>query len=80
MFRRQERDIVMVHGDDFVSTADIEDLRWLESMLREKFEITTDIIGHKEESEKQIKVQNRFISVKGGYAYEPDVRHFGDDR
>ena len=42
----QERDnVVMVRGDDLVSTADIEDLRWLESMLKEKFKITTDIIG-----------------------------------
>ena len=31
MFGHQERDVVvMVHGGDFVSTADIEDLRWLE--------------------------------------------------
>ena len=34
----QQRDIVvMVHGDDLISTADIEDLRWVESMLKRKF-------------------------------------------
>ena len=38
---------------DFVSTADTEDLRWLESMLRDMLE-TTDIIGH----EKLIKELN----------------------
>ena len=54
----------MVHGDDFVSTADIEDLRWVESMLNENFEITTDIIGHDEERKKQLKVLNRFVSAK----------------
>ena len=65
----------MVHGHDFVSTADIQHLRWLESTLKEKFEITTDIIGHEEESKKQIKVLKRFISVKdSGYTYE-HVRH-----
>ena len=43
MFRHQERDIVvMVHRDDFVWTADIEELRWLEKMFKEKFEIPTD--------------------------------------
>ena len=58
-----------------MATADIEDL------LKEKFEITTDIIGHEEESMKQTKVLNRFMSVKdGGCTHEPDVRHFGDDR
>ena len=44
-FGHLERDIVMVHGDDFVSTAEVGDQRWLESMLEEKSEITTDIIG-----------------------------------
>ena len=43
MFGQQERDVVvMVLGDDFVSAADIEDLR-LGSMLQEKFVITIDI-------------------------------------
>ena len=66
----------MVHGDDFVSTADIVDPRWLESMLKEKFAITTDIIGHEEESKKQIQVLNRFISVReGGNTYDSDIRH-----
>ena len=42
-FEHQERHIVvMVHGDDFVSTADTGDLRWLERLLKEKFEFTTD--------------------------------------
>ena len=41
MFGHQERDtVVLVHGD-VVSTAGIEDLLWLESMPKEKFEITT---------------------------------------
>ena len=42
-FGHKEREIVfMVHGRDVASTADIEDLCWLESM----HEIATDIIGH----------------------------------
>ena len=67
MFGHLERDIVMVHGDDFVSTADVGES-----------EITTDIIGHDGASTKQIKVLNRFITVKdSGYTYEPDARHSG---
>ena len=46
-FGDQERDIVvMVHGDGFVSAAGIADLRWLQSMLKKKFEITTDVVAH----------------------------------
>ena len=71
--------VVMVHGDDFVSTADIEDLRWVESMLNENFEITTDIIVHDEKRKKQLKVLNRFASVKCGYTNEPGVRHSVSD-
>ena len=76
MLHRERDIVVMVHGDDFVWTTDIEDLGWLERMLNEKFDITLHIIGHDEESKTQIKVLNRFISVKdGGYTYyEPDVR------
>ena len=45
-------------------------------MLKDKCGKTTNIIGHDGESKKQIKVLNRFISVKdSGNTYEPDVRH-----
>ena len=57
-------------------TADTEDLRSLESIFKDKFEIATGIVGHDGESKNQIKVLNRFISVNdSGYSYEPDVRH-----
>ena len=37
MFGHQEHDTVeTVHGDEFVSTADIEDLRWLEKLAQEE--------------------------------------------
>ena len=77
MLEHPGRDIVvMVHGNAYLSTADIEDLIGLASMLKEQFEVTTDIIGHGEESKQQIKVLNKSISMKhGGYTYEPDVRH-----
>ena len=78
MFGHLKRYIVMVHGDDFVSIADVGDQRWLESMLEEKSEIPTDIIGNDGASMKQIKVLNRFISVKDSECtYEPDARHAG---
>ena len=50
-------------------------------MLKDKCGKTTDIIGHDGESKKQIKVLNRFISVKdSGYTYEPAVEAFRDAR
>ena len=52
MFGHQERDIAVRHGDDYLSSADIEDLRWQESMLKKMFDITTDIFG-RHDGEKQ---------------------------
>ena len=77
IFRHHDRDIdVMVHGDDFISTADGEDLLWLEGLLGSKFEISTSIIGPEPQDEKQLKVLNRIIVVEDqGYTYEPDARH-----
>ena len=64
VFGHQERDmVVMVHGDDFVSSGD---LRWLGNMLKENVEFTTDNIGHNEQ------VHPRQWS---GYRHELDVRH-----
>ena len=65
MLEHPGRDIVvMVHGDAQMPFADIEDLIGLASMLHEKSEITTDIIGHSEVSKKHIMVLNRSISIE----------------
>eukprot|EP00973_Karenia_brevis_P066489 9242322-Karenia_brevis.AAC.1 len=66
----------MVHGDDFVSTATGNALRWLESAIRKSFEITTTVIGPEREDKKQVRVLNRTITyANGGIEYEPDPRH-----
>ena len=76
-FRHAERDIdLIVHGDDFLSVADQDDLKWLGEVLRKRFEISTNVIGHEDEDEKQMKILNRIITVEpNGYTYEPDSRH-----
>ena len=66
----------MVHGDDFISTGDEEDLKWLKELLEKRIEIITNMIGHGPGDEKHLKVLNRIISVEeDGYTYEPDARH-----
>ena len=76
-FRHTSRDIdLVVHGDDFISTADGEDLQWLRMLFEIKFEISTNVIGHEAGDDKQLKVLNRIISVEeNGFTYEPDARH-----
>ena len=66
----------LVHGDDFVSTADGDELLWLDNTLKGKFEISTDIIGPENDDKKQLKVLNRIITYEDyGITYEPDPRH-----
>ena len=76
-FRHTSRDIdLVVHGDDFISTGDGEDLQWLRMLFETKFEISTNVIGHEAGDDTQLKVLNRIISVKeNAYTYEPDARH-----
>lgn len=63
-FRHASRDIdAIVHGDDFVSTTDSDDLLWLSSILESKFELTTTIVGHDKYDVKHVKVLNRVIEV-----------------
>ena len=65
---------MMVHGDDFVTTGDIEDIRWLKEKLEERFESKTTIIGEHEAHEG--KILNRIVRItEDGWELEADQRH-----
>ena len=55
--------LVFVHGDNFVSTADGDDLLWFKGVLEQKFELKSKIVGHQAEDEKSVKVLNRVITA-----------------
>ena len=64
----------MLHGDDFATVGDIEDVRWLKGKLEERFELKSQILGEKEEHEGRIL--NRVIRwTPEGWEYEADQRH-----
>eukprot|EP00973_Karenia_brevis_P037410 5158835-Karenia_brevis.AAC.1 len=66
----------LIHGDDFVSTAEDENLRWMKKIIEEAFEISTTIIGPDRHDNKQAKVLNRTITyTEQGIEYESDPRH-----
>lgn len=66
--------VVMVHGDDFVSTADMASLRWLEDMHKERFQITTNVMDTTKTASSRIMWITGSVSGSG-YTHEPDVRH-----
>ena len=64
----------MVHGDDFVTVGGVEEMEWLRLAMEERFQIKTQVIGHRESREG--KVLNRVIrATEEGWEYEADQRH-----
>ena len=66
-----------VHGDDFVSSGTPENLKWLQDKLEAKYEISTKVIGEREDLGKSVKILNRTLKwIKGvGIQYEADHKH-----
>ena len=53
MFYHQQREIkTLVHGDDFISTGDKQDLEWMKKQLEDRFTIKTQTLGPDPDQEK----------------------------
>ena len=68
----------LVHGDDFVSVGDPENLKWMKDKLNARFEIKTTTVGSNEKNgeAKEARILNRVIRVTDqGWEYEADQRH-----
>ncbi len=76
-FRHGTRDIVLtVHGDDFTVTGSNLNLRWLETKMKEKYEIKCEMLGPEPGMKKELRILNRIIRwADGGIEYEADQRH-----
>ena len=77
VYYHRERDIAtLVHGDDFVSGGDRKALSWLDSRLRQRFEIKTHIIGTGEGELGEHRILGRVVrATSSGWEYEADPRH-----
>ena len=65
-----------VHGDDFTSTGSPNDLKWLEMMMGQEFEMTTGVLGPGPGQRREVRILNRAISWQdNGITYEADPRH-----
>lgn len=66
----------IVHGDGYVSVAQEFDLQWLEQRLKDKYEIKTKWLGHKQDLQGEVRFFNRvMIWDQHGIGYEADPRH-----
>ena len=63
LFYHSDRMIrTIVHGDDFVSVASDKQFRWLDKVLKNKFEKKSCIIGPEDNDVKATRVLNRIIT------------------
>ena len=76
-FYHRERNLkTMVHGDDFVTSGKRDDVKWLKRVLEKRFEVSTTIIGTREDEIREARILNRVIRVsESGWFYEADQRH-----
>ncbi len=77
-FCHEERGISMtVHGDDFTATGSEYQMKWLETRMKEKFEVKSEMLGpSKDRHQQEIRVLNRVLTwTDAGITYEADQRH-----
>ena len=76
-FWHEARDITLTcHGDDFFIVASDEELEWIITQLKRKYEIKSQKLGPRKEDLKEIRFLNRTVRWKReGIEYEPDQRH-----
>ena len=76
-FYHAGRDVrMLVHGDDYFSSGQADQLDWVEAELKKKYEIQSQRIGGGAGREVEGKILNRIVRwTKGGYEVEADPRH-----
>ena len=75
-FHPERRVRTVIHGDDFLSSADRADLRWLKGNLERKLDIKTTMMGPAEGEVKEMKILNRIVRwTENGITYEAGPRH-----
>ena len=67
----------LVHGDDYATSGNLDNLLWMRDQLDDKFEMKNTLIGHSSATgvAKEGKILNRVVrAVAGGWEFECDQR------
>ena len=77
LFFHDQRDLmVIVHVGGFLACGSKADLVWFRTAVERKYEIKSEILGHKVDEEPEISFLKRQIRVtEAGLEYEADGRH-----
>ena len=67
-FVHRTRDLALtVHGDDFTASGPIEDLVWLESVFRKRYDIKATVLGPDTHQAQEVKILGRTLRwTEGG--------------
>eukprot|EP00973_Karenia_brevis_P093239 12416353-Karenia_brevis.AAC.1 len=66
----------LVHGDDFITVADVEGQKYMEEVLGAQYQIKTKMIGGEKGDDHEMRALGRVIAFKPwGIQYEPDPVH-----
>ena len=77
-FYHKEKGIrIVVHGDDYVSSAMPTQLEWLKGQLERRYQIKTQWLGPGDNHQREIKILNRIVAWGNvrGITFEADPRH-----
>eukprot|EP00973_Karenia_brevis_P072169 10025940-Karenia_brevis.AAC.1 len=77
IFWHKEKNLrVLVHGDDYACAGTLQELYWLEEMMKKKFEVKTQYLGPEAHCQQEIRFLSRIIRwTSAGIQYEADPRH-----
>ena len=66
----------LIHGDDFVTSGGHAECDWFREQLEKRFEIKSQLVGEREDEQKEARILNRVIRVTAaGWEMEADQRH-----
>ena len=76
-FHHPSKDVLLTcHGDDFLITGALHDIKWTIATIGASFDIKSDILGPEEGCSREVKILNRTIRwTPTGIEYEPDSKH-----
>ena len=67
---------MMVHGYDFVAIGNDVRLKELDTALRDRYKIKSEVLGPDPGDVREVKIFNKIIRLtSGGYELEADPRH-----
>ena len=83
VYYHPSRDVkCLVHGDDFISSGCVEEIRWFRAVLEGRFEVTTQIVGRGKGEVPEARVLNRVIRTDKGRMVlrgRPETRRIHSD-